>query len=335
MTLLLAKGLSALLPVLAHLLVLLAMDGYKLVRLRLVLLAVGFGLVAALASQVTNDAILGNTSLELSFYSPFVAPFVEEGFKAAGLIFLIATRRVGFLVDAAILGFAVGVGFALTENLCFLTLRSDAHLLVWVIRGFGTAVMHGSTVAVLGVLAQGVCERNTHIKPWYFLPGLGVAIVVHSLFNQFFISPAMSAAYLLIGLPLLMYLVFRAGDRSLQKWLGAGFDTDSELLEAINQGQVTKTPVGAYLLTLQERFPPGIVADMFCLLKVTVELSIEAKGLLMMRKQGFDIGPSQEVQEKLTEVDFLQKSIGPTGRLAIGPLLPKGRKDFWQRQLLE
>ncbi len=82
MTLMLAKGLSALLPVVAHLLVLLAMDGYKLVRMRTVLLALGFGLVAALASQTVNDAILKNTSLELSFYSPYVAPFIEESFKA-------------------------------------------------------------------------------------------------------------------------------------------------------------------------------------------------------------------------------------------------------------
>ncbi len=331
----LAKGFSALLPVVIHLLVLLAMDGYKLVRMRTVLMALGFGLLAALASQVVNDAILKNSALELSYYSAHIAPFIEESFKSAGLIFLIATRRVGFLVDAAILGFAVGVGFALTENLVFLSLRPDASLLVAVIRGLGTAVMHGSTVALLGVMAQGVCERKPHIKPWFFIPGFAVSVIVHSAFNQFFISPALSAAGLLVGLPGLMYLVFQASNRSLQKWLGAGFDTDSELLESINKGQVTETPVGRYMLTLRKMFSPETLADIFCLLKITVELSIEAKGLLLMRQHGFDIGASDEIQEKLEEVVFLEKSIGPTGRLAIGPMLPKGRKDFWQRQLLE
>lgn len=335
MALMLAKGLSALLPVVAHLLVLLAMDGYKLVRMRTVLLSVGFGVAAALASQVVNDAILQSTSLEYSFYSTNLAPLVEESFKAVWLIYLIATRRVGFLVDCAILGFAVGVGFALTENLVVLSLRHEAGLIVWVIRGFGTAVMHGTTVALLAVAAQSICERKSRIRPWFFLPGFLLAVGVHSAFNRFFISPAMSAAGLLLGLPVLMYLVFRLGDRSLQQWLGAGFDTDGQLLQAINRGQVTRTPVGTYLLSLQQRFPPEIVADMFCLLKITVELSIEAKGLLMMRKQGFAISPSDEVQEKLAEVTFLEKSIGPTGRLAVGPLLPRGRKDFWQRQFLE
>ncbi len=335
MSFILAKGLSALLPVVVHLLVLLLMDGYKLVRMRTVLLSVCFGLLAALASQVVNDALLINTGVKLSTYSSYVAPFLEEGFKSAWLIYLLATRRVGFLVDAAILGFAVGVGFALAENLLFLTLWPDAGLLVAVIRGLGTAVMHGSTVALLGVMAQGFCERNIHIKPWFFLPGYLLAVSVHAVFNQFFISPALSAAGLLVGLPGLMYLVFQAGNRSLQKWLGAGFDTDSELLEAINQGRVSKTPVGTYLLTLRKMFPPETMVDIFCLLKITVELSIEAKGLLMMRKQGFDVGPSQEIREKMEELMFLEKSIGPTGRLAIGPMLPKGRKDFWQRQLLD
>lgn len=335
MTLMLAKGLSALMPVVAHLLALLAMDGYKLVRMRTVLLSVGFGVLAALASQMVNDAILRNTSLEHSFYSMNLAPLVEEFFKSLWLVYLMTTRRIGFLVDAAVLGFAVGVGFALTENLLFLSLRPEASLVVWVIRGFGTAVMHGTTVALLAVTAQSVCEQKTHIRPWYFLPGFLLAVAVHAAFNRFYISPALSAAGFLLGLPVLMYLVFRAGDRRLQKWLGSGFDTDSQLLQAINRGQVTETPVGSYLLSLQKRFPPEVVADMFCLLKITVELSIEAKGLLLMRKQGFEVDPSQEVREKLTEVAFLEKSIGPTGRLAVGPLLPRGRKDFWQRQLLE
>ncbi len=334
MALLLAKSLSALLPVVVHLLVLVAMDGYQLVRLRLVLLSVGCGVAAALASQVVNDAVLLRTSLDLTFYSPWIAPVVEELFKAAWPVWLVASRRVGFLVDGAILGFAVGVGFALTENLVFLTLRSDVSLVVWVIRGFGTAVMHGSTVALLAVLSQGARERHPRVRPWHFVPGLLLAVAVHSSFNQFLVSPALQAAGLVVGLPALMYGVFRLSDRSLQRWLGAGFATDAELLEAINKGQISGTPVGCYLLSLQERFPPTVVADMICLLRITAELSLEAKGLLLLRKQGFNVEPSEEVREKLVEVAFLEKSIGPTGRLAIGPLLPRGRRDFWQRQLL-
>ena len=49
--------------------------------------------------------------------SRYIAPLTEETGKAALVVTLVATARVGFLVDAAVLGFAVGTGFALFENL--------------------------------------------------------------------------------------------------------------------------------------------------------------------------------------------------------------------------
>ena len=41
---------------------------------------------------------------------------VEESLKGALVIYLIVRRRIGFFVDAAIAGFAVGAGFATLEN---------------------------------------------------------------------------------------------------------------------------------------------------------------------------------------------------------------------------
>ena len=55
---------------------------------------------------------------------------------------------------------------------------------------------------------------------------------------------------------------------------------------------------------------------------------------MMMRKLGIKVPPSPELGEKLAELAHLEQSIGATGRLAIRPLLPRGRRDFWQRQLL-
>jgi hypothetical protein len=106
------------------------------------------------------------------------------------------------------------------------------------------------------------------------------------------------------------------------------------MLGAITSGRFTDTPVGRYLLELRNRFPAAVVADIFCLLRLTVELSIEAKGMMLMRKGGFKPTPSPEAKEKLAEVAYLERSIGATGRLAVRPLLPAHRRDFWQRQLL-
>ena len=69
------------------------------------------------------------------------------------------TRRVGFLVDAAVLGFAVGAGFALVENVVYLRAITDAPLGLWLVRGLGTAVMHGGTTAMFAMLARTLVDR--------------------------------------------------------------------------------------------------------------------------------------------------------------------------------
>ena len=61
-------------------------------------------------------------------------------------------HRIGFLVDAAIYGFAVGAGFALAENLYYLHLAAEAGMGTWIVRGFGTALMHGGTTALFAVM---------------------------------------------------------------------------------------------------------------------------------------------------------------------------------------
>ena len=52
--------------------------------------------------------------------SRYIAPIIEESAKAALLVALIASGRVGFLADAAVQGFAIGTGFALFENIWYL-----------------------------------------------------------------------------------------------------------------------------------------------------------------------------------------------------------------------
>ena len=59
--------------------------------------------------------------------------------------------------DAAIYGFAVGTGFALVENVYYLLSLPGAPAALWIVRGFGTAVMHGGTTAILAMArANGV-----------------------------------------------------------------------------------------------------------------------------------------------------------------------------------
>ena len=167
-----------------------------------------------------------------------------------------------------------------------------------------------------------------------FLPGLLAAVLLHSFYNHFLFSPVISTILIHVTLPVVIMAVFYQSERSTRRWLGAQFDTDQELLDTINSGRVSDTHLGMFFRSIRESFPPEVVVDMLCYLRVHVELAINAKGLLLMREAGFDPEVAPEVHDKLAELKHLEKSIGRTGQLAIKPLIHTSHRDLWQIYML-
>ncbi len=334
----LARSLPGLLvslsPVLLFLLALRFLDSFRLVAFRSLLLSLVAGVAAAVLCLFLNDAVMSASGLERVAYSRVIAPLVEESVKASFVIFLIAARRVGFMVDSAIHGFAVGAGFAVVENIFYLLALPDADLFLWLIRGLGTAMMHGAATSMVAIVAKTLGDRYGAGRPQVYVPGLLLAVVVHAVFNQFFIPALFSTVLILILLPLLMVAVFERSEIATRKWLGVGFDTDRELLEMLTTGNLSETRIGSYLASLEDRFRGETLADMLCLLRIYLELSVSAKGLLLMREAGFEVKPDPETREKFAELKFLEKSIGPTGKLALLPFLHTNPRDLWQLHLL-
>jgi len=54
----------------------------------------------------------------------------------------------------------------------------------------------------------------------------------------------------------------------------------------------------------------------------------------MMREAGFKDKTGEETKAKLEELNYLEDSIGPTGKLAISPFLRVSQKDLWQFYML-
>ena len=325
----------AILPVLVFLAVLVFVDSFKLVPLRSVLLAILAGCVAALICSSLNGALIDALGLSSRAFSRYVAPVTEELFKALYLAYLIRKRRVGFLVDAAIQGFAIGAGFAMVENTYYLLRPGDAGPLLWIVRGLGTALVHGSTTSTFGMISQGLAERHGSRAPWVFAPGVAASIAAHSFFNHFVIHPLLATALLLALFPLLMIVVFERSRDATRAWLAEGFHGDTEFLATILQGEVGDTRVGSYLHSLKSRFPGPVVADMLCLIRVNLELSLQGKGILIAREAGLDLPIGSEVKANLEEMRYLEKAVGATGLLAIRPLLKNRSRDLWHLYMLD
>lgn len=321
-------------PVVCFLATLVYLDSYKLVSMQAVIVVVAAGVGVAGACYFANGWLIGVTGLDVGLYTRFAGPVVEEFGKALVIVILMRTHRIGFLVDAAIFGFAVGTGFAIVENVFYQHLIPDAGLGTWIVRGFGTAIMHGGATAIFAMMGLAMLERKRALGPIALLPGYAIAVALHAGFNHMYGSPRLSTLAVLVVLPPLLYWVFQRSDRAVAHWLGEGFDADSQMLESIHSGRFADSPAGRYLATLKERFHGPVVADLLCYIRLYTELALRAKGILMMRENGFEVAVDDETRAKFAELRFLQGSMGRTGMLAIHPLLHMSQKDLWQLYML-
>jgi hypothetical protein len=306
------------------------LDSYKLIPWRRVLASLVLGIAAAGLAFLANRWLFDRLAWSRADFSRYVAPAIEEALKLFPVLILIARARIGFVVDAAIHGFAVGAGFALLENLSYLLTLSQAGVWLWIVRGFGTAILHGSTTSAAAIVAKELVDHRNFKLRWAAWPGFALAIVVHSAYNHFLLPPVAAALLVLVTSPLFLLLVFQYGERKTRSWLGSGFDTQAQLLELVMSDRLPSSPVGRYLESLRHAFEGPVLADLLCLLRVQLELSIRAKGILLAREAGIEVEVGDDAKAKLEELRYLEHSVGVIGRRALHPVLRQSRRELWQ-----
>ncbi len=152
-----------------------------------VLLFFFFGTVMCLTCGDLASLILRLSGMEIETYSKFVAPVIEEIFKAIPIIiFAVAFKpRRRALLECALL---LGVGFGMLENAYVIALNADHVVLSDVLgRAFGSGMMHGVCTFDVGYgLAFFSSEKKLHhALAW----GLGLlAICYHCVYNILVLS---------------------------------------------------------------------------------------------------------------------------------------------------
>jgi hypothetical protein len=128
--------------------------------------------------------------------------------------------------------------------------------------------------------------------------------------------------------------VFARSETAVGEWLGSGFDANAETLELIDSGGISGTPIGSYLQDLRSKLDGPVVADVLCYLRLHTELALRAKGVLLMRENGFEVEVDAATREKFAEMRYLEKSIGRTSLIALQPLVAGSSRDLWQLDAL-
>ncbi len=326
----LPRFLLAIPPVFAFLWALRVLDTFRLVKPRRVIHAIGYGCGAALLCFLLDSAIFRMSPENADLHAKTAGPVIEEICTALYVFWLVRTARVGFMVDAAICGFAVGAGFALIENLYYMEVLGSSSLAVWTLRGFGTAIMHGGTTAIVGIVIARVPARSGNYQAIRFTAGLALAIGIHIGWNIGLMTPLESSVAVLVGLPVLFGAIFVRSEQALHRWMGDRLDHDLEMLHIIRTGEYTESRTSEYLRTLEQAFPPDEWRDMVRILEISAALSGAAKGNLLRVAAGMPPARDPEAEALLREMRVLRKRVGKSAMRAMTPLLTHSSHDLWE-----
>ncbi len=334
---LVTKVLVAFGPALVLLFVFDRLDVFNLISSRDIALLLGAGGSLAALSFLANWRVMDGFPIGFSAYSRYVAPLIEEGLKAAPIIGAFALNRLGFKVDAAIAGFAVGAGFAAVENAWYLATLTDANVSAWLVRGFGTAIMHGGATALFAVITHELTERQAEtaatryrFNPVLFAPGLVLAVAIHSAFNHFPSQPLFIMAVTLLLVPATLFLTLARSERATQQWLKSDEAAHRQALADIRAGRFGETAPGLAIQAIAARLPPARADDAFTYVELKTELILRAEELILAAQGGAKDEVGVAEKEKFERLDALEGRLGKSIVAAISSRLAFTRNDLWE-----
>ena len=327
----------ALVPVLVLLAMFVWFDAFKLMNMREILVLLALGGVGAIASYPVSGRLLDAFPLGFSNYSRFVAPWIEEAIKAVFIIGLFRLNKVGFKLDAVITGFAIGAGFSVVENIIYLVRLTEYGASTWLVRGLGTAVMHGTTLAVLAATAHEFAERETreaasefNFSLLWFVPGYFLAVGLHLAFNQFPDRPLLAMLGASLFAPVAILGIFQFGTSEAEKWLKEEYAEHKAQLAALKAGNWPEGKSGHKIAGLAERLGPEATKRIRRYWELLAWLVAEAEETLIEEEEGDVVMDKSEVRAAFHELEGLRRALGKSSLTALNALLPFSRNDYWE-----
>jgi RsiW-degrading membrane proteinase PrsW (M82 family) len=326
----------ALVPVLLMLVLFIWLDVFKLMTFWETVGLLALGALTAAAAYPVSGTFLDALPLGFSTYSRFVAPWMEEILKGVAVVGLFWFNRFGYKLDAVISGFAIGAGFSVVENIIYLTRFPELAANVWMVRGLGTAVMHGTTTAVLAATAHEFAERETrgavaefNFNPLWFLPGLLIAVAIHTAFNQFPDRPLLAMVGILAVAPFIIMAIFRFGAVEAQQWLREERAETRAALDAWEAGKFPDDESGRKIAALVKRSDDKTAAGMREYCQLLTWLLLQAEDTL--HDQADDTEKLHvEGRQAFIRLDHLRGQLGRANVAALKALLPFSRNDYWE-----
>lgn len=146
------------------------------------------------------------------------APVFEEAVKAAGLALVAVRKQINEFEDGIVYGAAVGLGFAMTENLYYgftsLAEGAELALIVMVIRVFSATILHAGASALFGFGVSDTIMR--HRSWWRVVPYYFIAVALHAAYNGIVTIVPLVGFLLAVGLVWAVWVIMQRHVKNLE-----------------------------------------------------------------------------------------------------------------------
>ena len=140
------------------------------------------GIFSCLFVSELNNILLGVFQNDIFFVTTTVTPITEEIVKMLPILFfaIMVSDERSMLIP---ISYAVGVGFALLENVVILTQNVENVTILWaLVRGFGSGLVHGICTVMVGWGISYIKKRRKFFYCGTFAL-LSAAVIYHAIYN--------------------------------------------------------------------------------------------------------------------------------------------------------
>ncbi|MBI3150790.1 MAG: PrsW family intramembrane metalloprotease [Chloroflexi bacterium] len=306
-----ALGIAFLVP-LAFLWFLRKFDLYQTGQFKLNLVTLGCGMIAYWFAAQINPAMVNAGWVTWDQVIRITAPILEEILKAIILISLVQRADFNYVVDGALYGFGAGIGFAIIENVEYVTGNPEIALTVAIARVFSTNLVHATASGLIGT-ALAYRRGDSSWRGWLAIAGgYVVSMGLHMIFNTMVSAGAFLVVAILFGLTgmALIWYVIKRGLTIQKEWV-------AEKLNMADRATKQETKVVSRIETIEEilspvekRFGLQTASLVRTLVYKQAQIGIKRKLLETTASQNKTREINKIIEELVRETNELRNQIG-------------------------
>ena len=193
------------------------------------------------------------------------------------------------------------------------------------------------TLALLAAMAHEFAERETReaagdydFHLFWFIPGYGVAVALHTAFNQFPDRPMLAMLGAVLVAPILLIAILNFGTSEAQRWLAAECADHRTQVEALRAGRWPDGPAGQKIAALAKRLDAEAAKRVRRYWELQAWLVAKAEETLIEESAGDAEFDAAQVRAALAELEGLRNALGRSTFAALKALLPFSRNDYWE-----